>query len=974
MGAENDFNEAQVKAMLGRSSCNTCFCRWIEIGGNCCGVRLNWIVWALAIAMTWGFAIGVLNRPDDEEDPFAKGQQWVTQNFTWLYIITQDVWCLFLIYLGFSRFGSLKLGKDDEKPRYNDFTWFAMLFTCGVAVGLYVFGVAEPLYFYRQPVNWHTWSYDYNHDKLTVSTDAQRAQQAIFMAIYHWGIHGWVPYILLALNVGIVSFRWGMPMTIRSCFYPLLGDNALGLFGDFIDALSMGTTTFGVCTSLGLGVTQLVGGLEYVMHIGCKIKDNCEDAGGVWNTLTYGSEMCMTNATATATAFTGDFDRCGAEWLTTPERTLEAKNWTIVLITIVATVSVLTGLDRGIKTLAKMAFSLGMVVMMICLMGDNTWYLLNVMVQTTGFYLANVVQVGFDCEAFQSLGYEWGLWGFENLLEGSDGEDSVVSKLAAEGISVTLTSNDCGNQANPCEAGMITATAGLMMLKSFNLSPKSISDFSASISGFANAYGISAPVACGSTDQTDYEAATGLTCTNCGSLWTTDLPRCPATVTKDMSMWGTCSTWLLNCPITAAYYDDTNPRFMDWWTIFYWAWWITWAPFVGFFVALISRGRTVREVIIGGFIRPTLFAILWFSVFGGLAIKMQRTAEMALQVRPDHGHTAVECREHYSGGMPITPESKQLAEAGYYMLTCIQPSWKQIYLVMMPYGNLQGLLHFTLWLGLVIYFITSSDSGSMTDDIIGASGLSAGFIPPWQKIFWCCTEGLVAIALINKKVGGVITDQSRSIRALSIVIGLPYTFFLCFMVPATYRVLKKEMGDSDIKAAKKFNTQLLDILEGFQPKGSVVPPMTHVASFLTACFLPGYSVFKCYKKVWPADTCGAILYLLGCQGFLIAFVVCHILETSVTHAYLVAWLMYFGGICLVVHLRAELRAKYNVWGSAVDDIFASVFLPQFSLSQITMMADTDGEGAPFYFASADEVIGEMADAMGQSKDVVTSSA
>ena len=115
-------------------------------------------------------------------------------------------------------------------------------------------------------------------------------------------------------------------------------------------------------------------------------------------------------------------------------------------------------------------------------------------------------------------------------------------------------------------------------------------------------------------------------------MWAGSFPRCPETTLKDVSAWGTCTAFLMSCPATAVFFNDTNPMFMDWWTIFYWAWWITWAPFVGFFVALISRGRTVREVIVGGFICPTLFALIWFGIFGGLGIKMQRVAEVALQV------------------------------------------------------------------------------------------------------------------------------------------------------------------------------------------------------------------------------------------------------------------------------------------------------------------------------------------------------
>merc|ERR1719375_2027268 len=207
---------------------------------------------------------------------------------------------------------------------------------------------------------------------------------------------------------------------------------------------------------------------------------------------------------------------------------------------------------------------------------------------------------------------------------------------------------------------------------------------------------------------------------------------------------------------------------------------------------------------------------------------MERTAEMALSVRPDHHHAAVQCSEHYSGGNPITPESKKLAAAGYYMLTCMPPN-DQIYLLMEPYENLQGFLHFTLWLGLVIYFLTSSDSGSMTDDIISASGLSANLVPAWQKVWWCWTEGLVAIALVN--TGGAL----KSLQALSIIIGLPFTALLCMLVPSLFRILRKEAGEKEIAASKKFNTQLLDVLELFHalsPGKSVCAPAEHAKAFL----------------------------------------------------------------------------------------------------------------------------------------------
>ena len=319
----------------------------------------------MAVIILWGFAIACI-ASDQAAVDFALGKSWVTQNFTWLYIGTQDVWCLFLIYLAFSRFADIKLGADDEKPRYNDFTWFSMLFTCGVAVGLYVFGVQEPLYFYRIRSDYLGGSSI--PDKTNVDNDAQRAQQAIFMAVYHWGIHGWVPYILLALLIGVVSFRWGMPMTIRSCFYPLIGDHALGIVGDFIDALSISTTTFGVCTSLGLGVTQLANGMQFLKDISCSVKDNCIDAGGIWDITKYGTDNCFcATGTEGVTAQWGDdscttkgtVDNCKLEWLKGDADKMDQALYTIIaLVTGVATLSVLSGLDRGIKTLSAVTLTL----------------------------------------------------------------------------------------------------------------------------------------------------------------------------------------------------------------------------------------------------------------------------------------------------------------------------------------------------------------------------------------------------------------------------------------------------------------------------------------------------------------------------------------------------------------------------------------------------------------------------------------
>uniref|UniRef100_A0A7S3AL85 Uncharacterized protein n=1 Tax=Haptolina ericina TaxID=156174 RepID=A0A7S3AL85_9EUKA len=1010
------FKEAQVKTMLARSPMDGILRRWQSIGqGNVAAIRLNWVTFLFATLCTWVWAICCV--AGDKEDRaeiltyFQSSKLWVTQNFTWAYILTQDVWCAFLIYLMFSRFGSMKLcrkGEDEKKPRFNDFTWFCMLFTCGVAVGLYVYGVAEPLYFYRQPYSWGgKGGYHYDIVKASVENDGQRAQQAIFMAVYHWGIHGWVPYILLALLCGITSYRWGLPMTIRSCFYPLFGDHALGLVGDIIDAVSISTTTFGVCTSLSLGVGQLAGGLQFYINIFCKANEECEKVGGTWDITGYGAENCFGYDPATPPS------SCKASFLKTDETKRDTFNVLIVIITLIATVSVISGLKNGIKILSKVAFSLGLLVCLIVLLGDNTWYFLSVMVQTTGYYLQYIVQVGFDCEAFNQLDFEFRDEG--SLYWGSQGSKSAISKLAAVGFargSIESAGSDCGDQANLCTMGVISGAMGAMLaspgvqkltataaLTAFRMSQKSIDDAAAKYTNLMEkAFNGDAPagIPCGSgwnatnvnpitieaypvkptsfKDQPFCYQYTGTNLIDCQAAWAGGFPKCPETTMKETPQWGMCEKYYLTCSKASTYFDDTAPQFMDWWTIFYWAWWITWAPFVGFFVALISEGRTIRNVIIGGFIAPTLFAILWFSVFGGMAIKMQRTAELALSVKPDALHAAVQCGEHYGSSsdgfkVPITPEAKMLAEAGYYMLPCF-PRDDQIYILFSPFKNLTAFAWVFLWLGLFIYFITSSDSGSMVDDIIGSSGLSPPYIPYWQKVFWCWTEGCVAIMLILGASEGNVSQASNSLRAASIILGLPYTVFLCMMCPSLYRALKKEVGDTDITTSYRFNTQLLDIFEMFKPRGgSPCSPMTYVTEIAVACFFPFIGVKAAYDRCFPTKPMESIMYAFLVQVGWITWFIMQFLEISTVNMSVLSWVAYIFFTCIVAFVRGELRGKENVWGSPADDFVVALTIWPFVLAQMKMHADTDGKDKPLYFASADELIAELAEADGKSTTI-----
>jgi len=343
-----------------------------------------------------------------------------------------------------------------------------MLFACGIGIGLYYYGVSEPMYYYR--------GYP-NMQKPFNMNDDQRAQQALFMTYFHWGLHGWCPYIVVAISLGLVCFRQGRPLSMRFCFLPLIGEKAvLGIVGDLIDALSICCTTFGVCTSLGLGVESILAGM---------------------NRLDI-----------------GDVD----------PNSIDDKIWVIVFITCMATISVLSGLDTGIKYLSVITFATGNILLLMLLFFDNTWFQLNVFVQSVGHYMQYLLQIGFETDAFQQLNYEIDATK-TNFLMGSSGQSSLMNRLRDEGIKVAD-----------------------------NQSP-------------------------------------------------------------------------------TAMYEQSQTEFMDWWTVFYWGWWISWAPFVGMFVAMISRGRTIRNVIMGAFLTPTLFIMVWFSCFGGLGMKMQRVAELVLVTR-----------------------------------------------------------------------------------------------------------------------------------------------------------------------------------------------------------------------------------------------------------------------------------------------------------------------------------------------------
>ena len=644
-----------------------------------------------------------------------------------------------------SRYGNLKLGPDDEKPRYSDGAWFSMLFTTGLGIGFFFYGVSEPLYYYRQPRSWSDTAAGSDVHKPGYDDDDQKANQAIFITLYHWGLHGWIPYLVPTVLLGLVSHRWGLPMTVRSCFYPLVGNHVFSTLGDVIDALSIACTTFGVCTSLVLGAGQVVAFCNRI-YLGPRRFASGADGAAKWPPsfcpFPEGGDEALGIAPT----------ECGLQTF---------QQLVIWSITAVATASVILGLDAGLKAISFVAMSLAMMCFMLPFVSDNTWFVLNTFVQQVGYYFQNIVQVGFDCEAFQQLGVEFRLGG-NHLWGQSTGAFNLMERLKESGVNngsyVATTGPDCGAEKNPCFVGSIVPAIAAMSSAYLTSAGLSAAD---AMKAFAlsTAYPNATAIPCGSGfahNDTHVDAATATLGLPLGEplpegLRDYEFPRCPTSTYATTASWGGCVAFEHTCHAQTAFFQSSDTNFMNSWTIFYWGWWISWAPFFGIFVGQISRGRTIREVVLGAFVVPFFISCFWFSTFGALGIKMERVAEialqvllplpqplqvllplpvgaytplLALQVKPDWLHGSVDCSEHYDGdGAPLSAGARALSTIGYTMLSCM-PWDNQILDVVEPY-MWAGFWHVLGLVTLLLWYVTSSDSGSYADELLASSGLAS---------------------------------------------------------------------------------------------------------------------------------------------------------------------------------------------------------------------------------------------------------
>jgi choline/glycine/proline betaine transport protein len=282
------------------------------------GVNRPVFIWS--VALTLAFVIAGVVTPEGSTAVFSAVQSWIVAELGWVYLLSVAIFLIFMLYLGFSTHGKIKLGPNHSEPDYSYGAWFSMLFAAGMGIGLVFFGVAEPVkHFTNPPVG----------DPATV----EAARTAMEISYFHWGLHAWAVYAVIGLSLAYFSFRHGLPLTMRSALYPLIGDRIYGPIGNAVDIFAVIGTLFGVATSLGLGVLQVNAGFNHVLG---------------WP-ISF--------------------------WIQLP---------LIVVITGMATVSVATGLDKGIKFLSNMNMLMAVALMLFVFVMGPTTFLLRAFVQNLG--------------------------------------------------------------------------------------------------------------------------------------------------------------------------------------------------------------------------------------------------------------------------------------------------------------------------------------------------------------------------------------------------------------------------------------------------------------------------------------------------------------------------------------------------------------------------------------------------------------
>lgn len=491
------------------------------------GLEINGpVFFSSTILIVIGIALTLIYG-DAAEEFFNKTQTQVAEFGGWIFVLSVNVFLIFVLFLAFGKYGKIRLGGKDAEPEFKTLSWFSMLFSAGMGIGLLFWSVAEPVTHFGNPPG-------------AEANTVAAAKEAMNYTFLHWGFHAWAIYALVGLALAFFTYSRGLPLTIRSVFYPFLGDKIYGVIGDVIDIFAVLATLFGLATSLGFGVQQVAAGLEQV----------------------FGMSSGITTQVLLIAGITG-----------------------------IATISVVLGVDKGVKVLSEWNIRIAVVLLLLVVILGPTLFIFESYLENLGNYFSSVVEISLWNESF--TGGDW--------------------------------------QNN--------------------------------------------------------------------------------------------------------------------WTLFYWGWWIAWSPFVGTFIARVSKGRTIKEFILGVLIVPSLLTFFWITAFGTSALDMILNGDNTIATAVDN----------------------DVATALF------------IFFENFPFTVVLNVVGIILIMG---FFITSSDSGSLVIDSLTSGGKIEA--PVGQRIFWAITEGAVAAVLL---IGGGL----GALQTASIATGLPFAIILLIMCFSLYRGLKDEV-------------------------------------------------------------------------------------------------------------------------------------------------------------------------------------
>ncbi|QTY25840.1 BCCT family transporter [Flavobacterium sp. CS20] len=516
------------------------------------GLEVNGSVFfTSSILIIIGIALTLIFK-ETAETYFDKIQKTVADYGGWFFVLCVNVFLFFVIFLAFSKFGKIRLGGKDAEPEFKTLSWFAMLFSAGMGIGLLFWSIAEPINHFGNP-------------PMAEAQTLEVAKEAMNYTFLHWGLHAWGIYALVGLALAYFTYSRGLPLTIRSVFYPFLGDKIYGLIGDIIDIFAVLATLFGLATSLGFGVQQVVAGLSHIFGI----------SGGITTQVLL-----------------------------------------IAGITAVATLSVVLGVDKGVRVLSEWNMRIAVILLVLVVVLGSTLFIFESYLENIGNYVSSLFEI---------------------------------------------------------------------------------------------------------------------------SLW------------------------------NESY---TNTSWQNSWTVFYWGWWIAWSPFVGMFIARVSKGRTIKEFVLGVLIVPTLVTFFWITAFGSSALHDVLGGETAI----------------------VNAVGEDVATALF------------VFLENFPFSSILSVIGIVLIIG---FFVTSSDSGSLVVDSLTSGGKIDA--PVGQRIFWALAEGAVATVLL---IGGGL----GALQTASVATGLPFALILLIMCYSLYKGLEEEVAKEKRKIKKEEEKEYEDVVRNIIQK------------------------------------------------------------------------------------------------------------------------------------------------------------